>query len=180
MTEKTTGNIYCIRSNQTNELYIGGTCKSIHYRLYQHRNQYKNYMKGKYPYITAFEILKYDDNYIELIKAYENISKLERNKFEGEAIKSTPYAVNKLIIGSNKLERQKIYRINNIDKWKTYGKAYRTINSEKIKQDQKNYYDSHNYYYDCECGKLICRNNKSQHDKTYSHKTEIKFKNKTI
>ena len=60
------GKIYTIRSPHTDKYYIGSTTQPLHKRLYGHRRGYEFYIKKKKRYMTSFEVIKYDDNYIEL------------------------------------------------------------------------------------------------------------------
>jgi hypothetical protein len=83
------GKIYTIRSHQTNKYYIGSTNQlTLAQRLGKHRRNYKKYLinntKG---YISSFEILKYNDYYIELLLAYPCNSRDELHRREGELIR---------------------------------------------------------------------------------------------
>jgi len=129
------GKIYSIRSYQTDEIYIGSTCTSLSKRLYKHKDVYKRYNEGKRKHIvSAFEILKYDDCYIELIELYPCNSKIELHKREGELIREMD-CVNKFIPGRT----MKQYYIDNQDKIKQQRKQYYKDNREKIKQKEKQY-----------------------------------------
>ena len=53
------GKIYKIVRNETKLIYIGSTSqKYLSTRLEGHKRSYKQYLKGNYPYVTSFEILK--------------------------------------------------------------------------------------------------------------------------
>ena len=54
------GKIYSIRSYQTDKVYIGSTCMPLAKRLYGHRQNYNRYGKGKFNFITSFEILEFN------------------------------------------------------------------------------------------------------------------------
>ncbi len=62
------GRIYCLKSDQTTNIYIGSTTKSLKIRLTHHRCLYKRYKdETNTQYVSSFEILKYDDCYIQLL-----------------------------------------------------------------------------------------------------------------
>ena len=128
------GKIYSIRSYQTEDVYIGSTCQPLFKRLYDHRNNYKRYLNNKYHYVTSFEIIKLDDNYIELIELFPCNCKDELFKREGEIIREMD-CVNKTIAGRSMKE----YYENNKDKIKEYVKEYRENNKDKINEYNKDY-----------------------------------------
>ena len=49
--------IYQIRSYKIEKVYIGSTCQKLSMRMAGHRRSFKGYLKGKYNYVTSFEIL---------------------------------------------------------------------------------------------------------------------------
>ena len=59
--------IYKLTSEQTPKVYIGSTKLNLNTRFILHKTKYKNKVK----YITANEILQYDDCKIELVKPFE-------------------------------------------------------------------------------------------------------------
>ena len=62
--------IYCIKSANNNEMYIGSTCKKyLSSRLSQHRYDFINWIDGRRPYCSSFNVLCKDDTYIELLEA---------------------------------------------------------------------------------------------------------------
>ena len=74
---QSTGRIYIIKSKQTEDVYYGSTFKSLEEIFKKLNRDYKRYKKnleekGKH---LSFEILKYDDVWIELVKEYQNITK---------------------------------------------------------------------------------------------------------
>ena len=77
------GKIYSIRSYQTDKIYIGFTTQPLHKRLFKHRNGYKNYKIHSKKYTSSFEIIKFDDNYIELIEEYPCVNKNLLHRREG-------------------------------------------------------------------------------------------------
>jgi len=98
------GRIYCIRSHQTSKCYIGSTKQILCKRFTNHKTDYKSFLSGKrHDSITSFEILKYDDAYIELIEETEFESKSHMEKREGQLIREMD-CVNKLIAGRTNAE----------------------------------------------------------------------------
>jgi hypothetical protein len=130
-----------------------------------HRANFKRYNKGRYNYVTSFELLKYDDAYIELIELYPCNSKTELDRGEGIHIRQLD-CVNKRIEGRTRAEwiednkeeiKEKLkdyyqnnkeqhnqyskeYRQNNKKYFKEYNKQYRKDNREKIAERKKQYY----------------------------------------
>jgi len=123
--------LYSIRSHHTEDIYIGSTCHKLSHRLYGHRKKYEYYKNGKYHYVSSFEIIKYPDNYIELIRAVPCANKQELHKLEGHEIRSNK-CVNKHIAGRKKAE----YRTDNKEKIK----KYYLNNRDHINQNSKNRY----------------------------------------
>ena len=136
------GKIYSIRSYQTNNIYIGSTTQQLSKRLSLHRSHYKRYLDGEYTYVTSFEILKYDDYYIELIEEYPCKNKMELYKKEGELIRHYDNAVNKVIPG----QTQKEWKNVNKDKVKLYDQKYKENNKDIIKEYRENNKDNMKEY----------------------------------
>ena len=141
------GKIYCIRSHQTDKVYVGSTIQTLSLRMCGHRKSLKNYKNGKYHYVTSFDILEYDDAYIELIEdfACENKSQLEKR--EGHFIREMD-CVNKVVAGRTVKEfeeenkdfvkqRQKKYREVHVDKMK----EWKAKNRELVNKLQNEYYN---------------------------------------
>ena len=94
------GKIYAIKSYTNNNVYIGSTTHLIEKRLKTHVKDLRRYRKGKYHYISSFEIVQFDNCYIELLEAYPCKTKKELEQREGIWIKKTSHLVNRLIAGS--------------------------------------------------------------------------------
>ena len=77
MKDYSNGKIYCIRSHQTDDIYIGSTIQPLSHRMGNHKKTYKQWLNGKSNYVTSYEIMKYDDYYIELIEKYPCKDKME-------------------------------------------------------------------------------------------------------
>jgi len=157
------GKIYTLRSHQTDDVYIGSTTLSLAVRKAGHKLHYKQYLNGKYRFTTSFNIIKFDDCYIELMENYQCNSKNELERREGQLIREMD-CVNKFVAGRTKkewrdenkevlaerakeyyeankeviAEREKKYREANKEKIK----EYREANKEKIKEYMKNYYET--------------------------------------
>tara|TARA_R110000868_G_scaffold120367_1_gene319454 strand:+ start:852 stop:1487 length:636 start_codon:yes stop_codon:yes gene_type:complete len=128
--------IYTIRSYRTDEYYIGSTCDALHKRLYSHRLHYKHYLNDKSNFITSFDIIKYEDHYIELLEEYKCENRNELTKREGELIrKYKDEIVNCKIEGRTEKE----YREDNKDKIKEYQKEYYEDNKDKLNEQKKEY-----------------------------------------
>jgi len=171
MVNYTNAKIYALRSHKTEEIYIGSTCNDFYKRMGQHKSDYKH--REVRPYYTAFELLKYDDCYIELIKECPCETKEQLKKEEGEIIRSME-CVNK--------------RIEDRDK-----KEWRDKHKERLimyRQDRKEHYDklniewrekNPNYHKEwkrqkwiCEvCNKSLSRGNKDRHLKTHKIETNM-------
>tara|TARA_R110001606_G_scaffold183624_3_gene330378 strand:- start:1572 stop:2078 length:507 start_codon:yes stop_codon:yes gene_type:complete len=133
--------IYALRSHQTDKKYIGKTCEKLSVRMGKHKSDWKHRETRKY--YTAFEILKYDDCYIELIKecSCENVEQL--NKIEGECIREND-CVNKRIENRTKKEWREDnkeyltqYKKDRKEHYKKLNDEWRKNNQDKIKQYKK-------------------------------------------
>ena len=143
------GKIYCIRSHQTDDIYIGSTSKKyLSQRFAQHKSDYKYYLKTKKHYITSYKILEYEDAYIELIENYPCNSKEELTREEGKYQRDMD-CVNKQIAGrtneewckNNKehlSEQNKQYYNNNKEEIAKKNKVWRENNKEQQKQYREN------------------------------------------
>jgi len=142
------GKIYVIRSHQTDQVYIGSTTQSLAKRFSCHKSNYKINKLD----ISSFEILKYDDAYIELIEEYPCDNKMMLNRREGEIIRQNN-CVNKFIAGRTRQEyeeenkdkikeQKKEYRENNKDKKKKKNRIYEEENKDKIREQKKGYYQA--------------------------------------
>ena len=77
------GKIYTIRSFETDKIYIGSTCQSLSKRFSEHKSNFL-LCRGK---TSAFELLKKDDCYIELLENCPCNSKDELERRQGELIR---------------------------------------------------------------------------------------------
>jgi hypothetical protein len=149
LTRYAKGKIYTIRSRTSDEVYYGSTCSPLHKRLYEHRMNYKYWLKNGKRYVTSYELIKDPTHYIELVKLYPCELKCELEREEGQLIRDNP-CMNKHIPGRAKTEwyrdnaehvkaQQKQYREDNVEQIKVYMKQYNKDNAEQIKDQQKQY-----------------------------------------
>ena len=165
MPDYSKGQIYTLRSYQTDEIYIGSSINKLPKRLGKHKTDHKNWKNGKNHYMTSYEIIKYDDCYIELLEEYPCENKNQLEKREGHHIRSMD-CVNKNIAGRTIKE----YLIDNADKIKEQTKQYRIENTDKINEKRKEKFN-------CDCGGKYTKINLARHQKTKKH---IDFINKNI
>lgn len=184
------GKIYCIRSHQTDKIYIGSTTKKyLTSRIAQHKTDYKRWIVGNKNYVSSYEILQYPDCYIELLENYPCESAKELHKREGELIKETSNVCNLCIAGRTRKQynkdnaellkqKAKEYRVKNPEKIKTLNKKRSNIikqwhqeNPEKVKAHKKKSYDK---FVKCECGKDVRKNGLNRHKKSQEHDRRLK------
>lgn len=146
------GKIYSIRSHQTEGVYIGSTINTLPKRLYKHKKDCEYWINGKKNYVSSFEIIKYDDCYIELIENYPCNDRNELERQEGTHIRNTD-CINKNVAGRTQKERyndnhdrilkqKKQYDNDNRDKKLQQMKEYRAKNKELISQKGKARYQA--------------------------------------
>ena len=161
------GKIYTIRSHQCDKYYIGSSCLPLHKRLYYHKQHYNKWLDNKHNYITSYEILKYDDVYIELLEEFKCNNKMELLKREGELIRLNYNN----IVNKNKPNRT-------IEDTRETGRNYTNRNKDKIKkyrEDNKEKIKAlstfHNLKkYKCEICNIEMRDhNKYNHFKSQTH-----------
>ena len=186
------GKIYCLRSHQTDLVYIGSTVQSLSKRIGGHRDKYKGWLKGTSNYVTSFEIIKYDDHYIELVENYPCKTKAELERCEGQIMRDTENCCNKVIVGRTGVE----YRQDNKEKEAERGAKYRSENKEKLCEYRANYYQNNkekikekitkyrqvnkekikeklSEKVQCECGSEVTKNSLSRHKKTKKHQNYL-------
>ncbi len=128
MPDYSLGKIYCIRSYQTDKIYIGSTCQEyLSSRFQQHK-------RGR---TTSRILIDYGDAYIELLENFPCASKQELHKREGELIRiHKNNCVNIGIPGRTRYE----YWIDNKETITQQKKQYLIDNKEKVKDHRKQYY----------------------------------------
>lgn len=152
------GKIYKIVSNQTTQCYIGSTCQTLAQRMTVHRNHYRMYLKNKYHFTTAFNILKHPDAVIVWLENYPCGSKDELFARERHHIETTEACVNKCIPGRTLAE----YRENNRGVIRERGRQFYAVNRETIRKKGKERIT-------CQCGAQITRDSMSEHKTSGKH-----------
>ena len=152
------GKIYTIRSHQTEDFYIGSTTQPLSKRLYFHKVNYKYYINKKFHYLSSFEIVKYNDCYIEVLEEYPCDNKQQLTKREGELIRCENNCVNKRIEGRT---RQEYLEVNK-DKINELQREYNKQNKDKIKERKRQPFT-------CECGSIVRIDGKLEHLKSKKH-----------
>jgi len=206
MPDYSKGKIYTIRTYQCDDIYIGSTTQRLCERIREHRNNYKYWLEdNNKKYMYSYEILKYDDYYIELLEDYPCENKQQLKKKEGEYQREMK-CVNKRIECRTKKE----YYIDNKEQIKEYHKQYYNDNKEKAKQyhndnkekileyqkqhyiDNKDKIKQYNKQYrndnkekikerkkqkiTCDCGCIVNKSSITRHKKTIKHKKLIESK----
>jgi hypothetical protein len=159
------GKIYKITSPSTDKIYIGSTTKKLDERLRKHKYDYKGFLNKKHHNVTSFEIIKYDDAKIELVKSVFCSNKKELEQKEGIYI--TLYrdiVVNKCVAGRSIKE----YRKANKDKITEIAKEYYETNKDKIRAKSV-----------CVCGGKYTYDHKARHVKSSKHKKYLERFTKT-
>lgn len=177
------GKIYKLWSLSTDDIYIGSTTQPLTKRLTKHRSSYKQFLKGNYHYVSSFKIIECGDYKIELIEKVECKCKEELIAREGYYIR-TLKCVNKVIPNrtdkeyyeDNKkliLDKNNIYRLNNLDQIKTQQKKnYINKREYKLKQVKEIYQKKKHLLAEkitCECGSVVSKSGLTAHKKTRKH-----------
>lgn len=192
------GKIYSIRSHQTEKYYIGSTCQTLTKRLSKHKANYNDWKKNGKGYITSFEILKFDDAYIELLVQHPCENKDQLRKKEGESIREHKNNCVNLVIPKRTPQE---YNVDNKEQkseyWKSYydknknellkkHKEHYNENKEQIQKYTKQYRDNHQEQIqdymkvyrakvtECACGITYGHAHKARHERTQTHKAYLK------
>lgn len=136
--------LYVIRSYKSNSVYYGSTVQKLSQRMGEHRKNYKDYVNGtSKKYVSSYEILKYGDAYIELVKEVpcENVEQLK--KLEGELILNNE-CVNKNIAGRQRNKwfadnKERIKQKMDTEEYKKHKKEYQKQYKEKNKEKLNEY-----------------------------------------
>lgn len=181
------GRVYTIRSHQTPDIYIGSTIQALSMRMCGHRSDYKRYLDKQMNYVSSFEILKYDDAYIEVLFEEDFESKDALYKKEGQYIREMQ-CVNKHIAGRTDQEWRKDNE--EIIKKKQHAKyekkkdiycqksrEYHADHKEECNNRSSQYYADHkeelsairNKKIMCGCGFEYTHINRIRHEKSKRH-----------
>lgn len=162
------GRVYAIRSPNIDEIYIGSTFNPLYKRFGEHKGNLNHFKKGKGNYTASFKILEQGNAYIELIEQYENLTKEQLNKYEGEHIRKNA-CVNKYVAGRS----TKQWQDENKNRMDLKSAKWRNENKEKLIENFKKYIDVNKDKikdkHICECGGKYTILNKSHHLKTKKH-----------
>jgi hypothetical protein len=172
------GKIYSLRSFQTENIYIGSTTQPLKTRLSKHKNDFKRWQEGNLSLITSYEILKFDDCYIELICECPCENKEQLQKKEGETIREMD-CVNKCIPGrtdreyyednrEHLLEQKKQYAEEHKEEIAEYQKQYAEEHKEELAEYHANYYQEHKEEHSKNCKEW--REKNKEHLKEYNKK----------
>lgn len=158
------GKIYALRSPQSKKYYIGSTASPLlSKRIGHHREEYKRYLDKIYHFVTSFEILKYDDCYIELLEEFPCENRMQLVKREGEIQRERKNdIVNRCIAGRT----QKEYYNENIKQCLKTRNEYRIKNADKIKE-----YKSQKIY--CPCETTYRVDDDARHKRSKKHQKYI-------
>ncbi len=162
MEQVRTGRIYCLRSFQTDKIYIGSTTSKLIYRLTKHKNDYKRYLNNQFNYISSYDVIKYNDCYIELIKEVI-CSKRQLLILEGEEMKIHSNVTN-------------IRKAGNYAQYKTKEEYHKTHREEYYKKNKKHINEKSRMNYRKQ--NLIVRNDKNEARRMVNHRYYINRKNK--
>lgn len=174
------GKIYKINCSENDLVYYGSTIRTLKYRLAGHKQDYKGYLKGKFSYMTSYEIVKYSTAVIELVEEFPCNTKKELHQRERHYIENNT-CVNKVIpnrthkeyrednreeINKKNNEYMKEYMKKNKKEKKEYDIKYRKKNQQKIRERQKKKIT-------CDCGKEITKLHILRHKKSNFHITTL-------
>jgi len=163
------GKIYVIRNHCNDFVYVGSTTQSLSKRFSVHKARMKF---TKIQLYQAFEELRIENFYIELLELYPCSCKDELYKKEGEYIRkfdSYKNGYNMRIEGRTSKE----YYEDNEVLIKQKRKENYEDNKGKVKEKSKEYYeinkDKINKKFNCECGGKYTMKHKATHLKTKKH-----------
>ena len=155
------GRVYKITSPHTDKVYIGSTTQKLKYRFAGHCLHYALFLEGKKNFVTSFDIIKLGDAKIECLEEYEDITREQLEKYEGNFIKATNNVVNKgktINVKENPNHYQALYRQNNDTELKKKQAIFRKQNKDII-----------NMKHQCDCGGKYTTAHKAKHLKTARH-----------
>jgi hypothetical protein len=131
------GQIYCIRSPQTEMVYYGSTIQPLYKRFKEHKDC-MNYGT----YYSSQEILKFGDAYIEWVEDFPCNSKKELNRREGQIQRENKeFCVNLHIAGRTRKEWHETNKTSILEKQKIYNEANKEAISAYKKIYQKEYHE---------------------------------------
>ncbi len=150
--------VYSIRSHQTELVYYGSTSQGLSQRMAEHRKDYKRYLAGKHNWVSSFQIIAFEEAYIELVRVVDYEVKAELHAVECELIRNNT-CVNKVQPGRSHAQ----YRIDTQAHRLKYQAEYNAANVEHIKE-----YKQQKHI--CDCGGKYITCHKAKHIRTAKHK----------
>lgn len=143
------GKIYCIRSPNTDKVYVGSTTQSLSQRFFKHKSAFKCCRKRT----GSKHLFEAGDAYIELIENYPCDNRTELNRREGKVMRTTPNCCNSCIAGRTQkeyynehkeqiLKNNKKYKKKHEAKFKEYKKKWDKDHPERVKAIKRKYYES--------------------------------------
>jgi len=190
------GRIYKIyRDADKKTVYIGSTFKTLCIRFSNHKSKFKRYLNGKCPFVSSFDIVKFNDADIHLIKEVEVKDKNELRQIEDDFI--TIYNdlgfniinIRRAFTTQNeKKEYFKQYYKQYCEQHKEQHKEYYEQHKEEQKEQNKEYYEQHKeeinmkrkQKFNCACGGKFTKASASTHTRSVKHITYINNCNVTI
>jgi hypothetical protein len=167
MTTENNFSVYRIWSPSSPLQYIGSTTQKLSQRFGGHARDFRLWQKGKYHYVSSYDLMKLDDARIELIEAVDTKSKQVLRAREGHWIR-TLECVNKRIEGRQQHERYLIHRVERIQEAKErYDTKCDYITAQRAVK------------YDCPCGGKHTHGNTAVHCKTKTHQAYLKTQEAT-
>ena len=138
-----TSKIYKVKCKYESEgeCYIGSTTQSLALRMGHHRQNYRNYQRGIYHFVSIFSLFDMygvENCEITLIEDYPCERKEHLTARERHHIQNTS-CVNKNIPGRGSQEWHRNYYESNKEHKLEYAKQYREVNKEKVLLQHKHY-----------------------------------------
>lgn len=177
------GKIYKITCDDNDLVYYGSTTRKLNHRLANHKINYKRFLDGKRHNMTSFDIVKYDSCKIELVEDYPCNDKHDLAVRERYYIENNE-CCNKQIPSRTRAEYMRMYRLieGNKEKIRLQDKKCKEKNKEKNRPKKlisnKKYYEKNKQKilekqkiekYTCDCGSIIRKCFKTEHEKTNKH-----------
>jgi len=138
----------------------------------QHRDDYKRKDIATKK-VKSFDLLQYDDAYIELVEKFPCDTKEQLLAREGHHIRTTGNCINRCIAGQTRQQTQKQYRITHQEQIKEYNQKHKEELTSYFRKyrvaNKKELNAKRNKQVECVCGSLIRHCDKSRHEKTKNH-----------
>ena len=175
MPDYSKGQIYKITDVGQTKCYIGSTIQQLCYRMASHRANYKNYLDGKYTFVSVFSLFEefgVENCKIEWIEDYPCNSKKELEAREGYYQQITD-CLNKKLAGRTDAQ----WREENKDVLREKSRIYREEHREELLMKKKQYRDEHKHEINekrREQRKLEPEKNREQERQAYQRNKAVK------